>query len=87
LPTKTSEYLGCGKPIVACAGKTLKQLIEKNQVGKVVPPGDSKKLSLAILSLFKNRRSLKKYSQNARKLAQEKFSDENFYAVLENNLS
>ena len=87
LPTKTSEYLGCGKPIVACAGKTLRELIEKNQVGRVVPPGDSKKLARAIWDLYRNRKDLHKYSQNARKLAQEKFSDENFYAVLEDNLS
>lgn len=86
LPTKTSEYLGCGKPIVACAGKNLEELIKKNEVGLVVPPGDSKKLSEAILKLYKSKELLKKYSQNARKLAIYQFSDANFYQVLEKNL-
>ena len=87
LPTKTSEYLGCGKPIVACAGKNLKELIETNQVGIVVPPGDSQSLAKAILELFQNPQKLKKYSRNARQLAIESFSDDNFYQVLEKNLA
>ena len=86
LPTKTSEYLGCGKPIVACAGKNLKELIETNQVGIVAAPGDSKNLAKAILELYQNRRKLKKFSENARHLAIKRFSDENFYRVLEKNL-
>lgn len=86
LPTKTSEYLGCGKPIVACAGKNLKELIEKNQVGIVVDPGDSQMLAQAILDLYKNKTKLRKYSQNARQLAIRQFSDANFYRVLEKNL-
>ncbi|MFA6492769.1 MAG: glycosyltransferase family 4 protein [Patescibacteria group bacterium] len=86
LPTKTSEYLGCGKPIIACAGKNLKSLIEENQVGTVVNPGASNDLAQAILDLYQNKAKLKKYSQNARKLAIEQFSDQNFYKVLEKNL-
>jgi len=86
LPTKTSEYLGCGKPIVACAGKNLKELIEENKVGLVVAPGDSKALAAAILKLYKNPKKVKQYSSNARKLAVRQFSDENFYRVLEKNL-
>ncbi|KKQ18736.1 MAG: Glycosyl transferase, group 1 [Berkelbacteria bacterium GW2011_GWA1_36_9] len=86
LPTKTSEYLGCGKPIVACAGKNLKELIEKNQVGIVVAPGDSQMLAKAILELYQNPQKLKKFSQNARQLAIRQFSDDNFYRVLEENL-
>jgi len=86
LPTKTSEYLGCGKPIVACAGLNLKELIEKNKVGLVVPPGDSKALAEAILKLYKNPKIVKKYSSNARQLATRQFSDANFYRVLEKNL-
>jgi len=86
LPTKTSEYLGCGKPIVACAGKNLKDLIETNQVGIVVPPGDSKALAKAILELYQNPTKLKKYSRNARQLAIRQFSDKKFYEVLEKNL-
>src|SRR3990167_4418311 len=54
LPTKTSEYLGCGKPIVACAGKNLKELIEENKVGLVVAPGDSQMLAKAILEVYQN---------------------------------
>lgn len=87
LPTKTSEYLGCGKPIVACAGKNLKDLIEKNKVGIVVTPGDSQGLTQAILTLFQDKKRLKKYSLNARKLAIKQFSDENFYRVLDEEIS
>ena len=86
LPTKTSEYLGCGKPIVACAGKNLKELIEENKVGLVVAPGDSKALAAAILKLYQNPKIVKKYSLNARALAVEQFSDESFYRALERNL-
>lgn len=86
LPTKTSEYLGCSKPIVACAGKNLKELIETNEVGVVVPPGDSQGLAAAILELFKKPDKLKKYARNARTLAIKEFSDKKFYEILEKNL-
>ena len=86
LPTKTSEYLGCGKPIIACAGKNLKELIEKNQAGKVVPPGASHRLAEEILKLYHHPEILKKYSRNARALAVKEFSDSKFYRVLEKNL-
>ncbi len=86
LPTKTSEYLGCGKPIVACAGKNLKELIESNNVGLVVRPGASRELSQVILKLYNNPQIVSQYSKNARRLAIEKFSDENFYRVLEQSL-
>lgn len=86
LPTKTSEYLGCGKPIVACAGKNLKKLIEKNQVGVVVPPGDSQGLAKAIIDLYQNKTKLTKYSGNARDLAIRQFSDQIFYRVLNENI-
>lgn len=87
LPTKTSEYLGCSKPIVACAGLNLKELIEKNRVGLMVPPGDAKMLSEAILKFYQNPQLLKQYSKNARKLAVTKFSDANFFKILEKSLS
>jgi glycosyltransferase involved in cell wall biosynthesis len=86
LPTKTSEYLGCGKPIVACAGRNLKELIETNEVGVVVPPGDSQGLAAAILELFQKPAKLKKYARNARQLAIKQFSDASFYRVLEKEL-
>ena len=86
LPTKTSEYLGCGKPILTCAGKNLKELIETNNVGAVVPPGDSKGLAKAILKLYKNPKMMAAYSKNARELALEQFSDKNFFSILEESL-
>jgi len=86
LPTKTSEYLGCGKPILACAGKNLKELIETNSVGAVVPPGDSKGLAKAILKLYENPKIMAAYSNNARRLAVEQFSDKNFFSILEESL-
>lgn len=86
LPTKTSEYLSSGKPIIACAGKNLKELIEKNRVGVVVPPGDAKMLAEKISELYKNPKAIADYSKNARKLAIEKFSDANFFKILEKSL-
>ncbi len=86
LPTKTSEYLGCGKPILACAGSNLQELIEQNNVGKVVKPGDSKALASATIELYKNPTKLKIMSKNARKLAIEQFSDKNFYQILDRSL-
>ena len=86
LPTKTSEYLGCAKPIVACAGKNLKELIEQNKVGQVVAPGDSKALAKVILHLYNNPALVKKYSLNARELAIKQFSDAHFYEILKKNL-
>lgn len=86
LPTKTSEYLGCGKPIVACAGKNLKELIETNHVGLVVSPGDSKALAQAILKIYKDKKILNKYSKNARNLAVTQFSDNKFFQVLDESI-
>jgi len=86
LPTKTSEYLGCAKPILACAGSNLKELIEQNHVGKVVKPGDSKGLAKAINEIYKNPQELKIMSANARKLAIEQFSDQHFFQILFDSL-
>lgn len=86
LPTKTSEYLGCGKPIVACAGKTLKELIEKNHVGLVADPGDSRALAKAILKIYKDKKILARFSRNARSLAITQFSDKKFFQVLDDSI-
>lgn len=83
IPTKTSEYLACGKPVAASVRGELKKYLLDYQAGIIYQSGDEKTLSSALLGLHNNHVLRHKMSLNARKLAIEKFSNTTFYKALD----
>jgi glycosyltransferase involved in cell wall biosynthesis len=75
-PTKSSEYLACGKPVIASIGGELKEIIDQKEVGVTFPAGNPEKCAEAILKLANNKELTKKMGENARNLALDFFSDE-----------
>ena len=64
-PLKMYEYMACGKPIIASNVKGL-DIIEKEDVGKVVDINNKKKVAEAIITLLSNEKRAKKMGENAR---------------------
>lgn len=75
VPSKFYEYLACGKPIIGICGGELKNLINSNNIGKVVQR-DIKELVCAIKDLETAPSLLKKMENNCY-LTLQKFSIEN----------
>ena len=82
IPTKTSEYLGCGKPIIASVSGDLKNYLETYQAGIVYKSGDPKEYAKAIMKLKNNSKLKQKMGRNARRLALDVFSDIKFSQTL-----
>lgn len=74
-PNKFFDYLAAGKPIVSNVGGWTKEIIENNNIGKVVEGGNPKALAEAMLLMSqKNNFELKEMAIRARKLAEDEFS-------------
>jgi len=71
-PIKLYEYMACGKPIISSKVGGL-EFIEKENIGRIVDPGDSKSLAEGIMDLIKNIDKREEMGQRAFKIAMEKF--------------
>lgn len=83
MPTKASEYLSCGKPVITSATGSLKQYLEDYQAGLVYKSDDGRNLARTILKFYKNPKLKQKMGRNARRLALDIFSDQTFYQTLD----
>jgi glycosyltransferase involved in cell wall biosynthesis len=64
--TRILDYLWAGLPIVATSGDTFEAIIENNQLGKTVSPGDVNQLVEAISSLLFDEKYSGKVQKNVR---------------------
>jgi len=71
IPTKLSDFIACGKPVVVSSGRATMRLIKKNKIGEAVPMGRSDLLAKAILRLYRNRDLLASMGNRARLFALE----------------
>jgi len=78
VPSKASEYLSSGKPVIASTGGYSKQILEDYQAGLTYPAGDPQALTKIILKLYRNNNLKRTMGRNARKLALEVFSKKIF---------
>lgn len=69
--TRILDYLWAGLPIIATEGDSFADLIEKYQLGIIVPYQDSEKLSQAILTVLDDQALSEKYKQNVQALGQQ----------------
>jgi glycosyltransferase involved in cell wall biosynthesis len=65
-PLKVYEYMAAARPVVASAVGQLKQLIEHEVDGLLVPPGDGAALALALVRLREDGELRKRLGETAR---------------------
>ncbi len=73
-PMKIFDYMACAKPIITTDVGGLGELIEKYNVGLVVPPEDLKRLTEVTILLINNKELQKKLGKNGRTTAVREFS-------------
>ncbi|HQZ98352.1 MAG TPA: glycosyltransferase family 4 protein [Pyrinomonadaceae bacterium] len=78
MPSRTYNIMAAGKPILALTdeGSELAQVIDEDEIGWHLVPGDAKLLSETIEKLYKNRSELPKMGERARAAALGKYSTE-----------
>ena len=76
MPSRTYNILAAGKPILAQAeaGSEIAQVVEEDQAGWTVAPGDASALVKTILEIDRERGLLNSMGESARKSALEKYS-------------
>lgn len=72
--TRTVEYLWCGLPVLHANYGELAQLIERYQAGWVVPPDNPEVIRSSLRQAIEDREELKRRSDNAVRLVQEKLT-------------
>jgi len=83
VPSKTAEYLGAGKPVIASLGGDLKKYLLDSEAGLIYQPENPQAAAKAILKLYQNPRLKEKMGKNARKLALKTFSNDTLFKTLD----
>jgi glycosyltransferase involved in cell wall biosynthesis len=73
-PMTVLEAMACGLPVVASNVGGIPEMIDSNQNGILIQPGNERGLSAALLKLIGDRNFAKRLGSNARKKACEEFS-------------
>jgi len=82
-PLKRFEYMAAGKAIVATALNEAAEVIQDDQDGLLVQPGDVNKFAEATLKLINDPKERRRLGQNARDQAVKQYSWENYTKRLE----
>ncbi len=85
-PNKVFDYMAAGKPTILAIDGAMRDVIEKSQGGRFIQPGDSQKLTEAILYYYNNRDIIIQQGQNARKFVTENFDRKDISANFNNYL-
>lgn len=86
LPSKMIEYLSVGKPVLAFAGGSIKELIEEAECGYCVDFGNDEEFIEKINLLARNRNQRENFGRNGRIYFDEHFTKQQFISNLENQL-
>jgi len=88
-PNKFFDYIASGLPVINNYPGWLAELIIDYQCGMAIPENDDKAFAQALLQLSRNKKQVEEMSENALKLAKEKFSREDladkFVQYIENS--
>jgi glycosyltransferase involved in cell wall biosynthesis len=76
-PFVTIEALATGKPVIASRIGAINSIIDDEETGLLIKPGDFKDLARKIIRLLKEERLANKISKNAREKALREFNQEN----------
>lgn len=83
LPSKMIEYLSVGKPVLAYAGGSIKELIEEAECGYCVDFGNDEEFVEKINLLARNRNQRENFGRNGREYFDEHFTKQQFISNLE----
>lgn len=85
IPSKTLEFIACGKPIITGVNGFLKELVESCKIGLVYKHGKAKEMANQILRFQQNKNDKKNatFGQNCRQVALKYFSDKTFFRNLD----
>jgi glycosyltransferase involved in cell wall biosynthesis len=83
IPNKIQAYLAVGRPILACLNGEGARVVNEAKAGIAVPAGDSKRLSEAILNLYKlPEKEMTIYGKNGREYYEKNFKHEKLIKIL-----
>ena len=76
MPSKTYNIMAAGKPVLALTepGSELARVIDEEQIGWHLPPGDAERLVEILNNIYVERPQLDEMGQRARSAAEEKYS-------------
>jgi glycosyltransferase involved in cell wall biosynthesis len=72
-PKKVFDYMAAGRPVILAIDGVIRDVVESAQAGIIVPPGDAKSLSEAILALAGDRQRRVLLGQNGRRYIRSHF--------------
>jgi len=83
MPSRTYNIMAAGKPILALtdSGSELARVIDEDEIGVHLEPGDPEALKEAILAMYQSRDELGKMGERARQAALAKYSTETAVAA------
>jgi len=86
LPSKMFEYMALGRPMVVTIDGEARKLIETNDTGVYVPPGDARELANTILQLKNDQVKLQYLGQNGTELVRKQYMKKDIIKNLDNAL-
>ena len=72
-PNKVFDYMAAGRPVLLAIDGVIRQLVEKNEAGTFVPPGDPAALAQAVRSLADQPELARQMGANGRRLVEQQF--------------
>ena len=82
-PNKVFDIMACGQPVLCQIDGVIRKVVEENQAGVFVAPGDARALADAVVRLASDPESCRLMGENGRKAVREKFSRDKTAALLE----
>ena len=70
LPNKIFDYIQAGTPLLVSNRKIIKEIVENNNIGKVIETHNLKEIATCISSIFKNEEQYNKWAKNLVKTAE-----------------
>jgi glycosyltransferase involved in cell wall biosynthesis len=77
------EAMAAGLPVIATRSEGAREIIDENQTGRLVPIGDADALANAISQMLSDPKQGERLSENARRVARERFSLERMVEATE----
>lgn len=82
-PNKVFDIMACGDPVICQIDGVIREVVEENQAGLFVEPGNAQALADAVLKLAGDPDGCRKMGENGHKAIKEKFSRDQAEAQLE----
>ena len=85
-PNKVFDYMAAGRPVLLAIDGVIRQVIEEEQAGVAVPPGDAEALAEAARRLAADPEAARRMGERGRAAVERRFDRRRQAALLENTL-